>query len=362
MAGTVTRAAGLTREPFGTLPNGHAVERLRLHGAGGFTVSVLNYGATVQELRVPDRAGRLADVVLGHDTLEPYLATRNFFGATIGRYANRIAGGRFSLEGETYRLVANNGANALHGGPGGFDRRTWKLEACGEAPHPFVTLSLVSADGEEGYPGTLEVRLTYALTGPQELSLAFSASTNRPTVVNLTHHGFFNLAGTEAGTDVLDHVLTLEADAYLPVDAGAIPLGGPEDVAGTPFDFRTPTAIGARIREGHEQVRRGRGYDHNWCLPGGCTEMPRRVARVEHPASGRVMELLTDQPGLQFYSGNFLDGSVQGKAGRLIRQSDAFCLEPQYWPDSPNRPDFPTSRLDPGTAYRHVSIYRFSAA
>ncbi|MCJ8145208.1 galactose mutarotase [Ancylobacter sp. A5.8] len=344
---------------FGLMPDGAPVERIRLRGADGFEVSVLTLGAIIQALHVPDRRGETADIVLGHDTLEPYLRHRRYFGAAVGRYANRIRGGTFSLDRRDCRVPANDGLNALHGGPDGFDRRLWKIEATEGGATPSVTLGLASPDGDQGFPGELRAQITYRVSGT-ELSIAFAATTTQPTVVNLTHHGFFNLAGIERSSDVLDHVLTLDAEAYLPVDATAIPLGGPAAVAGTPFDFRTPVAIGARIREGHEQVRLGRGYDHNYCLPGGPSATPRRAARVEHPGSGRVMELLTDQPGLQFYSGNFLDGTAEGKFGRLYRQSDAFCLEPQAWPDSPNRPDFPSARLDPGETYRHLSLYRFS--
>lgn len=350
----------LLREPFGILSDGRAVERFRLVGEGGFEVAVITYGAAVQALYVPDRDRRLADIVLGHDDLAPYEAHRRYFGAAIGRYANRIAGGRFTLDGVSRQVPANNGANALHGGPDGFDRRLWSVEALADGSAPSVTLSLVSPDGDQGFPGALDVRVTYALTGARELSIAFEATTSRPTVINLTHHGFFNLAGVETDGDVLGHELTLHADAYLPVDAAAIPVGGPAPVAGTPFDFRIAQSIGGRIRQAHEQLRLGRGYDHNFCLAGGRTAEPRLAARVAHPTSGRVMELLTDQPGLQFYSGNFLDGTAEGKFGRLHRQSDAFCLEPQAWPDTPNRPDFPSARLDPGETYRHVSLYRFS--
>ena len=311
---------------------------------------------------MPDRDGLPADIVLGHEELAPYLVHRRYFGATVGRYANRIAGGSFTLDGVRYPLPVNNGPNSLHGGIEGFDRKLWSIEAIGDRPMPFVTLSHVSPDGAEGYPGTLTTRLTYSLTGGQELTVSFEATTDRPTIVNLTHHGFFNLAGVASGGDVLDHVLTLHADEYLPVDATAIPLDGPAAVAGTPFDFRAPQPIGARIRDVHEQMQLGRGYDHNYCLPAGRTTAPRLAARVAHPGSGRVMELLTDQPGLQFYSGNFLDGTAHGKYGRLHRQSDAFCLEPQAWPDTPNQPDFPSARLDPGQTYRHTSIYRFTAA
>lgn len=350
-------APSLTREPFGTLPDGRPVERLWLHGANGVAAAILTYGATVQALHVPDRDGTVADVVLGHDTLEPYVAGRRFFGATAGRYANRIRGGTFPLDGATFRIPANDGPNALHGGPGGFDRKLWTVEAVDDGPEPFVTLGLVSPDGEEGFPGTLTVRLTCRLTAEPALVFAFTAVTDKPTMINLTHHGYFNLAG--AGHDVLDHVLTVAAESYLPVDDTAIPLGPPEPVAGTPFDFRSPTPIGQRIREAHEQLRRGRGYDHNFCLDGGRTREPRPVARLVHPGSGRVMEVLTDQPGLQFYSGNFLDGAAPGKGGRLYRQSDGLCLEAQIWPDTPNRPEYPTARLDPGTVYHHTTLYRF---
>jgi aldose 1-epimerase len=350
----------ITREPFGVMSDGRPVERVRLRGAGGFEVCIITFGAAIQALYAPDRHGKRADVVLGHDTLEPYLAHRRFFGATVGRYANRIAGGAFELEGARYRLAVNDGPNALHGGLEGFDRKLWLIEAMGERPWPFVTLSYLSPDGEEGYPSELKTTLTYSLTGGQELSISFSAVANRPTIVNLTHHGFFNLGGVEPGSDILDHVVTIHADAYLPVDATAIPLGAPADVPGTVFDFRQPRRIGECIRRADDQLRLGHGYDHNFCLGGRVSEHPRFVARVQHEASGRVMELLTDQPGLQFYSGNFLNGGERGKYGRLYRQSDAFCLEPQNWPDAPNRKDYPVARRDPGDVYRHTSVYRFS--
>ncbi|MDF2999746.1 MAG: Aldose 1-epimerase, partial [Xanthobacteraceae bacterium] len=274
----------LLREPFGTLSDGRAVERFRLVGEGGFEVAIITHGTAVQALHVPDRDGRVADIVLGHDDLAPYEAHRRYFGAAIGRYANRIAGGRFTLDGVPCHVPANNGANALHGGPDGFDRRLWSVAALTDRPMPSVTLSLVSSDGDQGFPGELDVRVTYALTGSRELSITFEATTSRPTFVNLTHHGFFNLAGVETGGDVLGHELTLHADAYLPIDTAAIPVGGPTPVAGTPFDFRNPRLIGARIREAHEQLRLGRGYDHNFCLTGGRTAEPRLAARVAHPA------------------------------------------------------------------------------
>lgn len=348
------------RDGFGHMPDGRPVERLVLLGLEGFAVSVLTLGASVQALRVPGAGGECADVVLGFDTVDGYLATRSFFGATVGRYANRIAGACFSLDGRRYAVPAHHGPNALHGGPEGFDRALWTVEATGEGPEPFVTLAHVSADGDQGFPGTLAVRLTYRIVEGRSLALDFEARTDRPTVVNLTHHGFFNLAGVVRGSTILDHELTIFGDTVLPVDAAMIPEDGPGlPVAGTPFDFREGTAIGARIRDDHPQLRRGHGYDHCYRLSGGRTSAPRPAARLLHRASGRGMDLLTDQPGLQLYTGNMLNGTVAGKEGRLHRQSDALCLEPQAFPDAPNRPDFPSTRLDPGETYRHRSIFRF---
>jgi aldose 1-epimerase len=355
-------APRVARETFGHLPGGAPVERVTLRGAAGFEVAVIAFGAAVQALRAPDRDGRCADIVLGYDELAPYLAERRMFGATVGRYANRIAGGRFELDGRRFQLPLNDGPNSLHGGPDGFDRKLWRIEALDDGPAPAVMLSYASPDGEEGFPGALSTRVTFTLTGDMAFSIAFEAVTDRPTIVNLTHHGFFNLAGAAESRDVLDHRLAIEADSFLPADAAGLPAGEPAPVAGAPFDFTQPRRIGERIRDAHEQLRLRRGYDHNFCLRGGHAATPRAVARVEHPASGRVMTLMTDQPGLQFYSGNFLDGSVAGKGGRLYRQSDAFCLEPQNWPDAPNRPGFPSARLNPGETYRHVSVFQFSTA
>jgi aldose 1-epimerase len=349
----------VAHEIFGCLPDGTPVERVTLRGTEGFEVAIITFGAAVQALRVPDREGRCADIVLGYDELAPYLAERRFFGATVGRYANRIAGGRFELDGRRIQLPLNDGLNTLHGGPDGFDRRLWRIQALDDGPAASVRLAYASPDGEGGFPGALNVRVTYALTGDAAFSITFEAVTDRPTILNLTHHGFFNLGGG-SGRDVLDHRLTIEADTFLPADAAGLPSGGPAPVAGTPFDFTHPRLIGERIRDGHEQLRLRRGYDHNFCLRGGHAGTPRAAARAEHPGSGRIMTLMTDQPGLQFYSGNFLDGSVAGKGGRLCRQSDAFCLEPQIWPDAPNRPGFPSARLNPDERYRHVSVYQFS--
>jgi aldose 1-epimerase len=350
----------IAREVFGHLADGTAVERVRLRGTNSFEIAIITLGAAVQSLHVPGREGHCADIVLGHDDLSAYLARRSLFGATVGRCANRIAGASFVLEGRRIEVTANNGANSLHGGAAGFDLRLWSIEALTDVPSPSVRLAYVSPDGEEGYPGKLDTRVTYTVTGGTGFSIVFEAETDRRTVVNLTHHSFFNLGGVATAVDVFDHELLMAANAYLPVDDALIPLGSSQPVAGTPFDFTRPQPIGARIRDGHEQLRLGRGYDHNFCLDGGRTEQPRLAARVRHPASGRVMEILTDQPGLQLYSGNFLDGTVSGKHRRLHRQSDAFCLEPQAWPNAPNRPDYPSVQLDPGQVYRHHSIYRFS--
>lgn len=350
----------VVRENFGHLPDGRPVERILLRNDYGCEIGIIAYGAAIQTLRAPDRHGMCGDIVLGHNDLAGYVARRNFFGATVGRYANRIAGSAFTLDGAVHRLTTNDAPNSLHGGVDGFDRKLWTVESIDNGAVPSVTLSYESPHGDQGYPGTLRVRAIYTLAEPCELHIIFEATTDRPTIVNLAHHGFFNLGGVETGGDVLDHRLTLHADDYLPIDGHAIPSGPPETVVGTPFDFREPWEIGARIRQSHPQLILGKGYDHNFCLPGGHTATPRLAARVEHETSGRVMELLTDQPGLQFYSGNFLDGTTSGKHGRLYRQSDGLCLESQSWPNTPNRPDFPSARLDPCDVYVSRSIYRFS--
>ncbi|ALN72906.1 aldose epimerase family protein [Aureimonas sp. AU20] len=352
-------ADAVSRAPFGVLASGETVEIVTLR-AGGLEARVLTFGATLQALHVPDRGGTMGDIVIGHDDLAGYVEHRSFFGATIGRYANRIAKGRFDLDGHTVEIAPNDGANALHGGADGFDQRVWRIEALGNEADPFVTFARQSADGEAGFPGTLDTRVTYRLRAG-ELELDFEAVSDRPTVVNLTNHAYFNLGGAIEQASVLSHRLRIAAETYLPIDGGSIPEGGPAPVEGTPFDFRAPAEIGARVRDAsHPQILRGRGYDHNFCLDGGKMDAPRFAARVEDEASGRAMELWTDQPGVQFYSGNFLNGTVAGKNGRAYRMGDAFCLEPQLYPDTPNRPDFPTARLDAGATYRHRSIFKFS--
>lgn len=354
-------SVAVIRDSFGRLPDGREVERVELRGEAGFSVSIITYGAAVQALHVPDRDRCCADVVLGHDTIEPYLARREFFGATVGRYANRIARAAFVLDGVRHGLSANDGVNTLHGGAEGFDRALWSIEALGEGPEPFVTLGYVSPDGECGFPGTVSALVTYRISGPQALTMTFEATTDRPTVLNLTHHGYFNLGGVATSGDVLDHELTLFAEHFLPVDAGLIPSGERAPVAGSPFDFRKARPIGAGIREAHTQLQLARGYDHCFVLAGERIASPRLAARVVHPGSGRTLDLFTDQPGIQFYSGNFLDGTIETKSGRLCRQSDAFCLEPQGWPDAPNQPDFPSARVAPGDVYRHRTILSFNA-
>ncbi|MHB0772582.1 aldose epimerase family protein [Bradyrhizobium sp. 5.13L] len=353
-------ASKITRDVFGALPDGRKVERVVLRGEGGFEARIITHGAVLQALIAPDARDGLDDVVLGHDVFAGYLAERKFFGATVGRYANRIAKGQFSLDGETVQLAVNNGPNALHGGLDGFDRKLWEIADIDAGAEPAVMLTYVSPHGEENYPGRLDVRLTYRVTGSAELSLIMEARTDRPTIVNLTNHSFFNLEGATSGTSILDHKLTVAADHLLAIDATAIPLPEPpRSVAGTPFDFREPRAVGERIRESDQQLQNGRGYDHTYCL--ACDGKLAFAARLEAPRSGRILELFTDQPGLQVYSGNYLDGTTSGKGGRLIRQSDAMCLEPHIWPDAPNRPDFPSPRLDPGEVYRHHTVYRLSA-
>lgn len=358
---------GITQAPFGQLPDGTSITQFTLANRAGLFARIIDFGGVITELHVPDRDGRLADVVLGFDTLAPYHGDSPYFGALIGRYGNRIAGGRFTLDGAEVRLPVNNGANHLHGGPGGFDRVKWDATVDGGE----LRLRYRSVDGEMGYPGNLDATVVYALTDDNELVVRFEATTDRATPVNLTQHSYFNLAG--AG-DILGHRLVIDADAFVAIDAGSIPTGDLLPVAGTPFDFRTPHPIGARISAqsgaqsgaADEQLRHGGGYDHTFVLdkgegqgrePAGAAPLT-RAARVHEPVSGRVLELWTQEPGVQFYSGNFLDGSLAGK-GRRYGHRSGFCLEPQHFPDSPNRPAFPDVILRPGQVYRTESRFRF---
>jgi aldose 1-epimerase len=343
---------------FGTTPAGEDVELYTLRNTHGVEVRITNYGGIVTRLLVPDRDGVPGDIVLGYDSLSSYLAGSPYFGAIVGRYGNRIARGRFVLDGTEYTLARNNGENHLHGGLKGFDKVVWQAEPYEGEAETGLRLSYVSEDGEEGYPGRLSVTVSYALTNANELRIEYRAETEEPTVVNLTHHSYFNLAGHDSG-DILGHELEIAASRYTPVDSGLIPTGELRPVAGTPMDFREPISIGARIEEADEQLRFGRGYDHNFVLDGYDGSL-HFAARVYEPTSGRVMEVYTTEPGIQFYSGNFLDGSNVGKGGTPYEHRSGFCLETQHFPDSPNQPQFPSTVLRPGESYASTTIYRFS--
>jgi aldose 1-epimerase len=352
------RREGVTERAFGTLPGGENVSLYTLSNARGMRVAVTNYGGTVVSIHAPDRDGRTADVVLGYVALDGYLKASPYFGSIVGRYANRIAKGRFTLDGRTYTLATNNGENALHGGKKGFDKVVWQARPSTTPAGPAVTLSYTSPDGEEGYPGTLKAEVTYTLTDDNELRIDYAATTDKPTVVNLSNHSYFNLGGPDE-RDILSHLLTIDADRYTPVDPTLIPTGQLAPVEGTPFDFRKPTPIGSRIEADDEQLRRGRGYDHNFVLNGEAGKL-RPVVRLAHGPSGRVMEILTTEPGVQFYSGNFLDGSITGKGGKVYVRRAGLCLETQHYPDSPNHQAFPSTVLRPGERYRSTTIYRFT--
>jgi aldose 1-epimerase len=353
-------AATATRAAFGVLKDGTKIEAVILSNGHGMSARIMTLGATLQSLIVPDKAGHKDDVVLGYDTAQEYLSRPNYFGASIGRYANRIAKGKFSIDGKAYTLETNDGPNSLHGGAKGFDKRMWKIESASSGPDAKVVLSYVSADGEAGFPGELKVTATYSLNEQNELKLEYRATTSKPTVLNLTNHSYFNLSGNDA-RDVMGDMVTLHAERMTPVDATLIPTGERKAVANTPFDFRTPHVVGARIRDAHDQqIRYGRGYDHNFIVDGTAGTL-RPAAVVEEPVSGRVMELSATAPGVQFYTGNFLDGTFFGKGQRAYRQGDAICLEPGVFPDSPNHPDFPTARLNPGQTYVNTIVYKFRA-
>jgi aldose 1-epimerase len=359
MHGTKGWAAEATRRQFGTLADGTAVEAVELSNASGMRARIIALGATLQALHVPDRNGRVADVVLGYASAREYLEKPQYFGVTVGRYANRIAGGRFALDGRTYTVEKNDGPNHLHGGVRGFDKALWRIESVSHGQEARVTLSHVSPDGDSGYPGKLRVTAMYSLNDLNELTIEYRARTDKPTIVNLTNHSYFNLAGEDSTVDALDHRLTLFADAYTPVDQTLIPTGERRPVEGSVFDFRTPRTIGERIRDASEaQLLIARGYDHNFIVNGSPGTL-RPAARLEDPVSGRIMELLVTAPAVQFYTGNFLNGTTAGKSGHIYRQSDAVCLEPQTFPDSPNRPDFPSARLDPGQEYVSTMVFRF---
>jgi aldose 1-epimerase len=360
MSGQAGSAAQARKSEFGALEDGQRIDAVEMSNAQGMRVRVLALGAAIQSLYAKDRSGRYEDVVLGHGSAREYLAKPQYFGAAIGRYANRIARGVFTLDGREHRLETNDGPNHLHGGAHGFDKALWRVDSIASGREARAVLSRISPDGEAGYPGELHVTATYILNDRDELTIEFRARTSSSTIVNLTHHGYFNLGGDGGGADVTAHRLTLFADAYTPLDETMIPTGERRAVAGTPFDFRTARAIGERIREGRDaQIRIGRGYDHNFIVNGAPGTL-RPAARLEDPASGRALDLFVTSPGLQFYSGNFLDGTSTGKSGRIYRQGDGLCLEPQAFPDSPNRPEFPSVRLDPGEEYANRMLFRFS--
>ena len=349
-------AVAVIQSTFGTMPDGAKVDAFTLTNAHGVEARIITYGAIVVSLKAPDRSGRLDDVVLGFDTLEGYLTRSRFFGAVVGRYANRIANARFTLDGHTYELAANNGRNHLHGGRRGFDKVVWKAEPFERDGNVGVTLTHVSPDGDEGYPGTLTAHVTYTLTPRDELIVDYSATSDKATVVNLTQHSYFNLAGEGHG-DILRHQLTIDADRFTPTDDTQIPTGEIVPVDGTPFDFRKPSAVGARIDADDEQIRRGKGYDHNFVLRSNGDL--RHAARLADPSSGRTMDVATTEPGVQFYSGNNLDGSAIGKNGHAYGRRGALCLETQHFPDSPNHANFPSTRLEPGKEYRSRTVFTF---
>jgi aldose 1-epimerase len=353
--------SNMQKQAFGKTHDGQPVDLYTLTNTNGLEAAIITYGGTVVSLKVPDHQGKLDDIVLGYDKIEDYEAGKSYFGAIIGRYGNRIGHAKFSIGKNTYTLAANNGENTLHGGLVGFNKRVWTAKDVSGADGPALELTYVSKDMEEGFPGNLSVKVVYTLTNQNSLKIDYSATTDKETVVNLTNHSYFNLAGQGNG-DILQTHLQLHAGKFTPVDAGLIPTGELRPVKGTPFDFNTPTAIGARIDKDEEQIKLGMGYDHNFVLTRGIANGPFALAAVAHePKSGRVLEVWTTEPGVQFYTGNFLDGTGTGKGGKPYGRRTAFCLETQHFPDSPNHPAFPTTLLKPGEHYHTTTVYKFSA-
>lgn len=350
----------LSEQPFGRMPDGEPISVYTLRNQHRIEVRVMSYGGIIVSIKTPDRTGQLGDIVLGHDDAAGYFPNPTFFGALIGRYANRIAKGKFTLDGHEYTLPINNAPNSLHGGTTGWDQALWNVEPFQDKQGPGLILTHTSPDGDQGYPGTVQAKVVYRLTDDDRLQIDYSATTDKPTVINMTNHSYFNLSAG-ASPDILSEVLMINAAQYTPIDAGLIPTGEIASVAGTPFDFRTPTAIGARIGDKHEQLIRAKGYDHNFVLtrlPSGGLQL---AARVEDPTSGRTLEVLTTQPGLQFYSGNFLDGTLTGKGGVKYGLRAGFCLETQHFPDSPNHPAFPSTVLRPGETFSSTTVFQFGA-
>ena len=357
-SGATAKPGSTKKSSFGKTPDGEAVDLYTLTNKNGAEVEITNYGGSVVSLRVPDRDGKLGDVVLGFDSVDGYVNNTSYIGALIGRYGNRIGHAQFKLDGKTYTLAKNNGENTLHGGTKGFNKAVWTAKGIPAKDGQALELTYLSKDGEEGFPGSLHVRVIYTLTDSNALRIEYFATTDKDTVVNLTNHSYFNLAGPGSG-DILSHVLMINSDKFTPVDSGLIPTGELRDVAGTPFDFRKPTAIGARINSDGEQVKLGGGYDHNFVLNRKAGDAISLAARVTEPKTGRVMEVWTTEPGVQCYTGNFLDGSLHGKGVSYTKRS-AFCLETQHFPDSPNKPEFPSTELKPGERYHTTTIYKFS--
>ena len=350
-------APGFTLTPFGRTPDDKLVEVINLRNSAGIEARVLTYGGIILSLRTPDRTGALDDIVLGFDDLAPYFTKSPYFGCIIGRYGNRIAKGRFTLDGKPYTLAANNSPNHLHGGVKGWDKVVWAAAPFNNTDGVGVVLTYTSADGEEGYPGTVKASVKYTLNDQNQLTVDYEATTDKPTVINLTQHSYFNLAGTKAN-DILGHELLINANSYTPVDPTLIPTGQIAPVEGTPFDFRKATPIGARIKDANEQLKRGGGYDHNFVLVRNTPTLA-HAARVVEPVTGRMLDIFTDEPGIQFYSGNFLDGTLTGKGGRTYGHRAGFCLETQHFPDSPNRPNFPSTVLRPGETYHSKTVFSF---
>ena len=357
-------AADAKRSTFGRMPDGRAVPAVTLTNGRGISTTIIALGASIQSLVMPDKAGKREDVQIGYDTIDGYLTKPEFFGATVGRVANRIAKGRFTFDGRDYNTPINNGPNSLHGGTKGFDKVLWDVtdvKSGGKGGAASVTLRYVSPDGDMGYPGTLTTYATYSLDEQNQLTIEYRATTDRPTVVNISNHAYWNLAGVGSPRGAMGHVVTIPANRYTPTDETSIPTGRHVSVAGTVFDFRKPTAIGDRVRDARDpQIAYGRGYDHNWVIGDAVTPTQHLMARVVEPVSGRAYELWSNQPGLQFYSGNFFDGTITGKKGQIYRMGDAIVMEPQLFPDAPNQPRFPSVRLDPGQTYRNIMTYRLS--
>lgn len=359
----IARAAEASETAAGTLVDGTAVKAITLKAGNGVSATVLSYGATLQKLLVPDRDGKLADVVLGYDKLPDYIDRPNYFGVTVGRYANRIAVGRFALDGVAYQLPKNDGENSLHGGGHGFDKVVWTVVSVKSGPTARAVLRHVSPDGDSGYPGKVTATVTYSLDEAGNLGIIFEATTDKPTVINMTNHAIFDMAGEGSAGGAMGQMLTIAASRYTPVDEKLIPTGELRAVEGTVFDFRRARRVVDGLRDGTDrQIVYGRGYDHNFALDKGATKTPELAARLEDSASGRVLEVLSTEPGLQFYSGNFLNGTLAGKQGHLYRMGDGIALEPQKFPDAPNHPQFLSARVDPGKPYRHAMIYRLTVS